>query len=57
VEIAPGIDLERDVLSRMEFRPAISESLKSMDPKVFLPEPLGLNRMEPFVSGSETERN
>ena len=56
VEIAPGIDMERDVLDRMEFRPAVSESLKSMDLRIFRPEPLGLSRMESFVSESEMER-
>jgi propionate CoA-transferase len=42
VEIAPGIDLERDILSRMTFRPAVAESLRVMNPAIFLPEPMGL---------------
>jgi propionate CoA-transferase len=35
-EIAPGIDLDRDVLGQMEFAPVrISESLRDMDPGLF----------------------
>ena len=41
-EIAPGIDLERDVLARMEFRPAVSPDLRPMDPAIFAAAPLGL---------------
>jgi propionate CoA-transferase len=40
VEIAPGIDLERDVLARMEFAPRVSPALKRMDRRLFLPEPM-----------------
>jgi propionate CoA-transferase len=35
LEIAPGIDLEKDVLSMMEFRPKISSNLKTMDAAIF----------------------
>jgi propionate CoA-transferase len=35
VEIAPGIDLEKDILGHMAFRPAISESLRIMPLSVF----------------------
>ncbi len=34
-EIAPGIDLEKDVLAMMEFRPLIAPDLKEMDPRFF----------------------
>lgn len=42
IEVAPGVDLERDVLQQMDFRPAISPSLKTMDERLFRPEPMGL---------------
>jgi propionate CoA-transferase len=35
VEIAPGIDLERDVLGQMAFRPQIAADLATMDPALF----------------------
>lgn len=35
IEIAPGIDLEKDVLGQMGFRPEISPDLKTMDPALF----------------------
>ena len=43
IEIAPGIDLERDILEQMEFRPEISLNLATMDERIFLPEPMGLD--------------
>jgi propionate CoA-transferase len=42
IEIAPGVDLERDIMSSMGFRPAISPQLESMDERLFLPAPMGL---------------
>lgn len=42
VEIAPGIDLQRDVLDRMQFRPLVSQGLKEMEARLFRPEPMGL---------------
>ena len=41
-EIAPGIDLEKDVLGRMAFRPRISKSLQPMDARLFAPGLMGL---------------
>jgi len=40
-EIAPGIDLERDILAQMPFRPAI-DGPRPMDPVIFQPQPMGL---------------
>jgi propionate CoA-transferase len=42
IEIAPGIDLERDVLAQMDFRPGISAQLKLMDSALFVPATMGL---------------
>ena len=44
VEIAPGIDLERDILSQMAFRPQISPDLKRMDSRLFSPGVMGIER-------------
>ena len=35
LEIAPGIDLERDILAHMSFRPIIAEPLHTMDQALF----------------------
>ncbi|MCG8307566.1 MAG: acyl CoA:acetate/3-ketoacid CoA transferase [Cytophagales bacterium] len=43
IEISPGVDLERDILSMMEFKPGISKHLKTMDKKIFKHEPLNLD--------------
>ncbi|WP_373278928.1 CoA-transferase [Shewanella marina] len=42
IEIAPGIDLARDVLDQMEFMPLISDQLKMMDERIFIDKPMGL---------------
>ena len=42
IEIAPGIDMERDVLAQMDFRPAISAQLKLMDRALFSEQNMGL---------------
>ncbi|MCS5933072.1 hypothetical protein LNQ03_30710 [Klebsiella pneumoniae subsp. pneumoniae] len=41
-EIAPGIDLERDILAHMDFHPAIAADLQVMDSRLFAPPPCGL---------------
>ena len=35
VQVAPGIDIEKDIFAHMEFRPLVSPSLKTMDPSLF----------------------
>lgn len=34
-ETAPGVDLQKDILDQMEFKPHISKNLKEMDPRIF----------------------
>jgi propionate CoA-transferase len=41
VEIAPGVDLERDILARMEFAPIV-RTPRLMDGRIFRTEPMGL---------------
>ena len=42
IEIAPGVDLERDILALMDFAPIIKDSPSLMDVRIFRPEPMGL---------------
>jgi propionate CoA-transferase len=41
IEVAPGIDIERDILARMQFRPII-RSPSTMDKRIFTSGPMGL---------------
>ncbi len=43
IEIAPGIDLNKDILNEMQFKPIISENLKIMDKRIFREEVMGIN--------------
>lgn len=44
MEIAPGMDLEKDILANMDFVPAISKDLKSMSEEIFHEEWGNLNQ-------------
>jgi len=42
VEIAPGLDPERDVIAHMGFRPSVARDLRAMDALIFAPGKMGL---------------
>ena len=42
IEIAPGIDLQQDVLAHMDFAPRVANPLKMMDARLFQDEPMQL---------------
>jgi len=44
IEIAPGVDLERDILAQMGFEP-ITRNVRPMDPRIFREGPMGLDHM------------
>ena len=43
-EYAPGVDVEKDILGKMEFKPAVSRNLREMDRELFIDKPLGLKK-------------
>ncbi len=61
MEVAPGIDIERDVLAHMSFQPVVNEPAL-MDVRIFRPEPMELQelmlslRLEERI-GYDPERN
>jgi propionate CoA-transferase len=42
VEVAPGVDIERDILARMDFVPIVRGEPTLMDPAIFRAEPMNL---------------
>ena len=42
IEVAPGVDVEKDILANMEFKPQIAENIKIMDERLFKEEKMGL---------------
>ena len=42
IEIAPGVDLDKDVVGQMGFSPRIAADLKRMDARIFRESPMGI---------------
>ena len=42
IEMAPGVDLEKDILSQMDFKPIVEGQLPLMDERIFRLEPMGI---------------
>jgi propionate CoA-transferase len=42
IEVAPGIDIERDILAKMDFKPIIRGTPRPMEAAIFGEEPMGL---------------
>ena len=53
IEVAPGIDIERDILAHMDFKPIIHKPMP-MDPRIFRDEPMEL--MEELTNLKLSER-
>jgi propionate CoA-transferase len=41
-EVAPGVDIARDILAQMDFKPIVHGTPEVMDARIFRPEPMGL---------------
>ena len=54
IEIAPGVDLEHDILAKMDFKPLMPRKLALMDKRIFAIEPMGLR--EDMLSIPLTQR-
>src|SRR2546430_3648336 len=44
IEVAPGIDIEKDIFAHMRFAPIVRNP-KIMDERIFRPEPIGLEQL------------
>jgi len=44
IEVAPGVDVERDILAQMDFAPIVKDP-RPMSAAIFRPEPMGLRDM------------
>lgn len=44
-EVAPGIDIEKDILPYMEYAPIVPEKVELMDARLFAEEPMGLTEI------------
>lgn len=56
-EIAPGINLQKDILDQMEFKPEISKQLKTMDIRLFQEAPMGIKEKPYHPETASAELN
>lgn len=50
IEIAPGVNLQKDILDQMNFKPLIADDVKIMDRRIFLPGIMDLKN-DPVIRG------
>lgn len=43
IEIAPGVDIDKDIMQKMEFRPKIAKNVKLMDSRIFEHDSMGMS--------------
>ena len=55
VEVAPGIDIEKDILSQMEFTPLIAKQIKLMDSFIFNDGPMNFTKKTKILQ-TETKK-
>lgn len=55
LEIAHGVDLQRDILDQMEFKPSVPEYVRYMDPRLFREGPMGLTAEQMKMPDTEYE--
>ena len=55
IEIARGVDLQKDILDQMEFAPVIPDDLRMMDHRLFREGPMGLDPKKSAETGPEYE--
>ena len=48
-EVAPGVDIQKDIISQMGFEPVISDELKVMDERIFREEKMNIR--DEFMNG------
>jgi acyl CoA:acetate/3-ketoacid CoA transferase len=46
IETAPGIDVQSDIIEKLDFEIEIASDLKQMDERIFRPEPMGMRFSE-----------
>ena len=54
-EVAPGVDIQRDILDQMEFTPVITD-VTTMDSRICREERMGLAQQNPGASGTTQEQ-
>jgi propionate CoA-transferase len=45
IEVAPGVDIERDIIAEMGFRPIVTATPRLMDERIFRHSPMGLRNV------------
>ena len=56
IEVAPGVDLEKVILSKMAFKPIVSKQLETMDPRIFTDAVMKLQLRPKAAMGTDNSR-